>query len=185
MVPVSDSSPENVPTTEPLTVAALETERHVATSGWDQNPRIFALVDTATLIEAEPGLANSLDGAADRAPGALTAIEQEDLPRTSSLETLLGRIAWPETVHGAAVAIERVVIPPGAERDLPEDPTEAVDALANHPQREDVRLLVAVHRDGRSVCLLRQRAHDRDDRVATGEDIAPGLVHALRATLED
>lgn len=185
MVPVSDSSPENVPTTEPLTVAALETERHVATSGWDQNPRIFALVDTATLIEAEPGLANSLDGAADRAPGALTAIEQEDLPRTSSLETLLGRIAWPETVHGTAVAIERVVLPPGAERDLPEDPTEAVDALASHPQREDVRLLVAVHRDGRSVCLLRQRAHDRDDRVATGEDIAPGLVHALRATLED
>lgn len=185
MVPVSDSSPENVPTTEPLTVAALETERHVATSGWDQNPRIFALVDTAALIEAEPGLATSLDGAADRAPGALTAIEQEDLPRTSSLETLLGRIAWPETVHGTAVAIERVVLPPGAERDLPEDPTEAVDALASHPQREDVRLLVAVHRDGRSVCLLRQRAHDRDDRVATGEDIAPGLVHALRATLED
>lgn len=180
-----DSSPENVPTTEPLTVAALETERHVATSGWDQNPRVFALVETAALIEAEPQLAESLAGAADRAPGALTAIEQEDLPRTSSLESLLGRIAWPETVHGAALAVERVVLPPGAERDLPEDPEEAVEALAAHPQREDVRLLVAVHRDGRAVCLLRQRAHDRDDRVATGEDIAPGLVHALRATLED
>ena len=172
MVPVPDSSPDAVPTTEPLTVAALETERHVAASGWDQNPRVFALVDTAALVAAEPALADSLDGAADRAPGALTAIEQEDLPR-------------PETVHGAAVAVERVVIPPGAERDLPEDPAEAVDALARHPQREDVRLLVAVHRDGRSVCLLRQRAHDQDDRVATGEDIAPGLVHALRATLED
>lgn len=180
-----DSSPENVPTTEPLTVAALETERHVAASGWDQNPRVFALVETAALIEAEPQLAESLAGAADRAPGALTAIEQEDLPRTSSLESLLGRIAWPETVHGAALAVERVVLPPGAERDLPEDPEEAVEALAAHPQREDVRLLVAVHRDGRAVCLLRQRAHDRDDRVATGEDIAPGLVHALRATLED
>lgn len=185
MVPVPDSSPDAVPTTEPLTVAALETERHVAASGWDQNPRVFALVDTAALVAAEPALADSLDGAADRAPGALTAIEQEDLPRTSSLESLLGRMAWPETVHGAAVAVERVVIPPGAERDLPEDPAEAVDALARHPQREDVRLLVAVHRDGRSVCLLRQRAHDQDDRVATGEDIAPGLVHALRATLED
>ncbi len=180
-----DSTPEPVPTTEPLTVAALETERHVATGGWDQNPRIFALVETAALVEAEPGLADSLDGAADRAPGALTAIEQEDLPRTSSLESLLGRIAWPETVHGAAVAVERVVIPPGAEHDLPEDPVEAVDALAAHPQKEDVRLLVAVHRDGRAVCLLRQRAHDQDDRVATGEDIAPGLVHALRSTLED
>lgn len=184
MVLVSETSPDNVPTTEPLAVAALETERHVASSGWDQNPRVFALVETAALIAAEPGLADSLDGVADRAPGALTAIEQEDLPSTSSLETLLGRIAWPHTVHGAALAVERVVLPPGAERDLPEDPAEAVDALAQHPQREDVRLLVAVHRDGRAVCLLRQRAHDRDDRVATGDDIAPGLVHALRSTLE-
>ena len=181
---VPDTSPENVPTTEPLAVTALETERHVATVGWDQNPRIFALVDTATLAQAEPQLAESFGGAADRAPGALTAIEQEDLPRTSSIESLLGRMAWPETVHGVALALERVVIPPGAERDLPSDPSEAVDALAAHPQREDVRLLVAVHRDGRSVCLLRQRANDRDDRVARGEDIAPGLVHALRATLE-
>jgi len=183
MVSVPDSSSSN-PTTEPLAVAALETERHVASAGWDQNPRVFALVDTASLAAAEPQLAASLTGDADRAPGALTAIEQEDLPRTSDLESLLGRMAWPETVDGVAIAVERIVIPPGAERDLPQDPTAAVDALAEHPQREDVRLLVAVHRDGRAICLLRQRANDRDDRVATGEDIAPGLVHALRATLE-
>jgi hypothetical protein len=44
---------------------------------------------------------------------------------------------------------------------------------------------VAVTRDGQSRCLLRQRAHDSDDQVASGEDIAPGLVHALRATLQD
>ena len=185
MVLVPDSSPENVPTTEPLAVAALETERYVAVSGWDQNPRVFALVDTAELAKAEPQLADSFDGTADRAPGALTAIEQEDLPRTSSLESLLGRMGWPETVHGVALAVERIVLPPGAERDLPDDQEAALTALSEHPQRQDVRLLVAVHRDGRSVCLLRQRAHDRDDRVATGDDIAPGLVHALRATLED
>jgi hypothetical protein len=180
-----DSSPgDSVPTAEPLAVAALETERHVASAGWDQNPRVFALVDTAALIAAEPQLAASLDSAADQAPGALSAIEQEDLPRTANLESLLGRMAWPDSVDGVALAVERIVIPPGAERDLPQDPTAAVDALAEHPQREDVRLLVAVHRDGRAVCLLRQRANDRDDRVATGEDIAPGLVHALRATLQ-
>lgn len=181
---VPDSSPTSTPTAEPLDVAALETERHVAASGWDQNPRVFALVDTAALAAAEPQLAASLTGDADRAPGALTAIEQEDLPRTADLESLLGRMAWPETVDGVALAVERIVIPAGAERDLPEDPTAAVDALAEHPQREDVRLLVAVHRDGRAVCLLRQRSNDRDDRVAKGEDLAPGLVHALRATLE-
>ena len=48
-----------------------------------------------------------------------------------------------------------------------------------------MRLLVAVLRDGESTCLLRQREHDSDDRVAMGRDIAPGLVHALSATLQD
>ena len=42
--------------------------------------------------------------------------------------------------------------------------------------------VVAVTRDGSARCLLRQRDHDSDDRVALGDDIAPGLVHALRAT---
>lgn len=182
--PNDSSTSDSIPTAEPLAVAALETERHVASAGWDQNPRVFALVDTAALIAAEPQLAASLDSAADQAPGALSAIEQEDLPRTANLESLLGRMAWPDSVDGVALAVERIVIPPGAERDLPQDPTAAVDALAEHPQREDVRLLVAVHRDGRAVCLLRQRTNDRDDRVATGEDIAPGLVHALRETLQ-
>ena len=182
-MPDSSPDPQPAPSTEPLTVAALETERHVAAAGWDQNPRLFALVGTADLVAREPQLAAGLD-VADEAPGSLTAIEQEGFARTASIETLLGRIAWPETVDGAALALERVVVPPGAERDLPDDPEAAVEALSRHPDRADVRLLVAVHRDGRSICLLRQRAHDQDDRVATGEDIAPGHVHALRATLE-
>lgn len=178
------STAPSQPTVEPLAVAALETERHVAAGGWDQAPRLFALVDTATIAAQEPAFAAGLS-ATDRAPGALTAIEQEGLTQTASLEQMLGRIAWPETVDGAALSVERVVVPPEAERDLPDDPEAAMAALAAHPSREDVRLLVAVHRDGRAVCLLRQRAHDSDDQVATGDDLAPGLVHALRATLED
>jgi hypothetical protein len=172
------------PVADPLTIAALDTERHVAAAGWDQNPRLFALVPTADLVEREPQLRAGL-GPADLAEGALSAIEQEDLPRTSSIESLLGRMSWPETVAGVALAVERIVVPPEAERDLPENPEKAVEALAAHPDRRDVRLLVAVTRDGRSRCLLRQRAHDSDDQVATGDDIAPGLVHALRATLQD
>ena len=172
------------PVTDPLSIAALETERHVAASGWDQNPRLFALVPTADLVEREPQLRGQLRGA-DLAVGALSAIEQEDLPRTSSLEALLGRLSWPETVVGVALAVERIVVPPDAERDLPESPDAAVDALAAHPDRRDVRLLVAVLRDGQSRCLLRHRAHDRDDQVAMGEDLAPGLVRALSATLQD
>jgi hypothetical protein len=172
------------PVADPLTIAALDTERHVAASGWDQNPRVFALVPTEDLLEREPHLRAGMSGS-DLAPGALSAIEQEDLPRTSSLESLLGRMSWPETVAGVAIAVERVVVPPEAERDLPKNPEQAMEALAAHPDRRDVRLLVAVTRDGRSRCLLRQRAHDRDDQVAMGEDIAPGLVHALKATLQD
>ncbi|WP_245889184.1 PPA1309 family protein [Knoellia remsis] len=172
------------PVTDPLAIAALDTERHVAAAGWDQPPRLFALVDTADLVAREPQLAAGL-GAADRAEGALTAIEQEELPEADSIEALLGQIAWPDTVTGCAFVLERLVVPPDAERDLPEDQDAAVEALAAHPDRRDVRLLAAVTRDGRSICLLRQRDHDSDDKVATGPDIAPGLVAALQATFAD
>ncbi len=166
----------------PLLSAAVDTERHVARLGWDQPPRLFALVRTSVLQEREPSLHGRL-GDAD--PAGYTAVEQEGLPPTSDLESLLGRIAWPEDVEGAAIAIERIVVPPEAERDLPEDPRAATDRLVSHPDRKDVRLLAACLRDGQSVCLLRQRDHDSDDAVAVGSDIAPGLTHALSMTLRD
>jgi hypothetical protein len=170
------------PIFSPLVTSALETERHVASSGWDQPPRLFALVRTAGLLEREPHLVDQLGQGSD---DGLTAIEQEGLPNTSSLESILGRLAWPQEVDGVALAVERLVVPPAAERDLPEDPDQAAEALAAHPDRKDVRLLVAVLRDGESTCLLRQRDHDTDDKVASGSDIAPGLVQALSATLQD
>ena len=170
------------PIFSPLVTSALETERHVAAAGWDQPPRLFALVRTAGLLEREPHLQAQLgQGEED----GFTAIEQEGLPNTSSLESLLARLAWPEDVDGVALAVERLVVPPEAERDLPENPDQAAEALAAHPDRKDVRLLVAVLRDGESTCLLRQRDHDTDDKVASGSDIAPGLVQALGATLQD
>jgi hypothetical protein len=170
------------PIFSPLVTTALETERHVAAAGWDQPPRLFALVRTAGLIEREPQLRAQLGEAEE---DALTAIEQEDLPDSPSLESVLAQLAWPEEVDGVALAVERLVVPPDAERDLPENPQEAADTLAAHPDRKDVRLLVAVLRDGESACLLRQRDHDTDDKVASGPDIAPGLVQALSATLQD
>ena len=172
------------PVVDPLSIAALDTERHVAAAGWDQAPRLFALVRTAGLLEREPQLRAGMSGS-DLAPGALTAIEQEGLHRSTNLESVLGRVAWPEDVDGCAFAVERMVVPPDAEAGLPSEPDAAVTALTTHPDRRDVRLLVAVLRDGTSVCLLRQRAHDSDDAVATGPDLAPGLVAALLATFED
>ena len=96
---------------------------------------------------------------------------------------LSGAVVDPKALDELPLALERLVVPPDAERDLPQDPAAALDALAAHPDRRDIRLVVAVLRDGRSCCLLRQREHDRDDRVAKGEQIAPGLVAALAATL--
>lgn len=181
---VAASTPASTPTTDPLDLVALDIERHVASAGWDQNVRLFALVPTAELLAEEPQLASTTD-LHDLVPGALSAVEQEGMPPTSDLESTLARLAWPAAVRGAAIAVERIVVPPDAERDLPTQPTEALDHLAAHPERRDVRLVVAVTRDGRSCCLLRQRAHDSDDRVARGTDIAPGLVAGLLATFED
>src|SRR3954454_12793601 len=100
MSPVSDSP-------DALTRALLETERHVAAAGWDQPPRLFALVRTASVLEREPSLRTQLDAgtlaAADADPEHLIAIEQESLPTTSNLESLLGNLAWGPDVDGVAL----------------------------------------------------------------------------------
>lgn len=181
-MPSDESAPKAKHVLSPLGECAIDTERHVASAGWDQPPRLFAIARNGDLLAREPGLAGQLHGAD---PSAYSTIEQEGLPQTSNIESLLRQLAWPAEVDGVALALERIVVPPEAEQDLPQNPEAAAEALAAHPDRADVRLLVAVLRDGESICLLRQRSHDADDQVAVGRDIAPGLVHALQVTLEE
>lgn len=182
---------EFLPAHPPLLECALEAERYVAAAGWDQPIRLFALVDQNHFVAVEPGLAGHLsgDGSANLSEGpeglAYVTIEQEDLPPHDGVEDLLGTLAWPPEVDGVAVALERIVLPPGAEADLPEDPGALSAALVDHPDRADIRILAAVVRSGERVCLVRQRAHDSDDKVASGEEIAPDLLDALALTLED
>ncbi len=175
------------PTATPLAQAVVEIERHVATGGWDGPVRVFALVRTASALDAEPALAQQLPSevlaAAAADPGHLTSVEQEGLPASDDLEGLLGAIAWPSTVDGAAVTVERVVLPPEAEDSLPEDPQQALDALMAHLDRQDVRLAVGMLRDGSAWCAIRQRSMDADQAVGQGPDAVPGLIEALRATL--
>ena len=175
--------PNAIAVTDPVAIAALETERFVAGAGWDQPVRLFALVSTAELVAAQPTLASSTS-LSDSAPGALSAVEQDDIPEHDGIEDLLARLAWPPAVVGVLIALERIVLPPEVEAALPEDPAAALQALAAHPDRADVRLVAAATRDGRETCLLRQRANDRDDRVAMDRGIAPGLLAALKATLD-
>ncbi len=169
-----------------LADAVREIEHHAASAGWDAPVRVFALVRTQAALDAEPGLAAQLTAdvlAAARADDQhLTSIEQEGIPSADDLERLLGSLTWPPTVDGAAVTVERVVLPPGAEDDLPSDPDAALAALLAHPQRQDVRLAVGVLRDGPAWCAVRTRAHDEDDAVGQGPDLVPGLVEAVRAT---
>ncbi len=190
--PVPDDQPEAPAAPAPtaaeraLAAAVVEIERHVATGGWDAPVRVFALVRTQAALDAEPALAGQLPAdvlaAAAADPQHLTSVEQEGLPPSDDLEGLLGAIAWPEGVDGAAITVERIVLPPEAQEGLPDDTEAALAALLEHPQRQDVRLAVGVLRDGASWCAVRQRSADRDDAVGQGPDVVPGLVEALRAT---
>ncbi len=165
-----------------------ELELHVAASGWDGPWRLFALIRTAGALARDPALAGQLPAevvaAAHQDDEHLTAVEQEGLPASDTVEALLSTIAWPGTVDGAALVVERVVLPPEVEADLPAGPAEAVAWLAAHPARRELRLAAAVLRDGPNGCAVRARDHDDDLRVAVGADLVPGLVSGLAATLQ-
>jgi hypothetical protein len=187
MVPMDKGS-----TNPALTQSLIELEQHVAKDGWDQPPRLFALADTAALIEAEPRLAAAL------APETLslgevgplrtyTSIEQEGFPGGQELDDALAGIGWPSTVDGAALVIERVMLPPEAEAELPEAGSGVdLDAwAAAHPLRQEVRIAVGVLRDGSRDCALRLRSRDADDEVLSGPELVPALADALAETLKD
>lgn len=160
----------------------------MAVSGWDQPVRVFALVRTAAALEADPDVAGLLEAAAveeaRRDPELLMVVEQEGLPAAADLEHLLAQLAWPESVHGAAISIERLVLPPAAqeEADAITDAAERLAFLQARPDREDIRMVVGVLRSGESWCALRSRTHDDDTSVYQGEQLVPGLVEALATT---
>jgi hypothetical protein len=161
-----------------LESAAAEIEAHVGAAGWDRGPALFALVRAAQFAKDEPETAARL-GVAAAAPDALTPIEQEQLP-DAQLDEALARIGWPTSVAGCALSQEILIVPPSA--DLPDDDS-AVALAANHPDRREARLVVAVLRDGSSAAVLRLRGTPgADDDLLTGPDLAPNLVEALLAT---
>lgn len=160
----------------------LDLERHSAQEGWDSAPRLYALVRSTELRRAEPDLADQLGLPPDT--DTLAALEQPALPDRDAVEDALASIAWPEAVEGCALIMERVVLPPEAEEEIPEDEAEAAAFAASHPKREDVRMVVGVLRDGARHSALRLRRHDSDDEVLAGPDLVPALAEALAATFE-
>lgn len=166
------------PGDDALVAALVEIEHHVGQQGWDQPARLFALVRTDELVAAEPALAEHL---VVTAPDALSSIEQEEFREGDDLQTTLERIQWSAAVTGCALSVERSFLPSGDEADLPDDPDEAARAVANHPHRQDLRVVVGVLRDGRSHGVGRYR--ERPDDLFGGPDLAPGIARILAGTL--
>ncbi len=176
----------------PLTRAVLEIDEYTSGLGWDQPARLFALVNTARLRAQEPGLAGQLGLTGDEAPdgagaSSLTPVEQDEVPAGTPLDEFLGRIAWPGTVDGCAITVERLMLPPSAESAVPDDLDEGQLAkwVAEHPERREVRMTVAVLRNGERESALRLREKDTSTEVLTGADLVPGLAEALTATFEE
>jgi hypothetical protein len=182
-----NTTPEGVDASrapEALVAALLEIERHVGTVGWDQPPRLFALVGTQRLMEAEPGLAAQLarhgpGGAAP--PDALTAVEQDHFQSSDDIAADLAAIEWPPTVDGCAVALERAFLPVGADVELPDEPSAAAAAVAAHPARHDVRVVVGVDRSGNRHGVARLRS--TPEELLGAADLVPGLSEVLAHTL--
>lgn len=175
------------PALSPLDHALRDIEAHVAEGGWDQQPRLFALALTTDLVRSEPSLAESL-GLDANDPTHLTPIEQEEFPPPGiELDEALATVQWPDAVAGAAVVVERLLLPPSAEADVAatahNDPEALVRAAASHPDRREIRLAAAVLRTGEHFCLLRLRDEPPGADIATGPNLAPGLLEALKLTL--
>ncbi|MCX4513129.1 MULTISPECIES: PPA1309 family protein [unclassified Streptomyces] len=184
---MSNVSPGGPPmAASPLTRAVLEIDEYASGLGWDQPARLFALVDTAQLRTQEPGLAAQLGLDEGDAGAPLTPVEQDEIPSGTPLDEFLGTIAWPDAVAGCALTVERLMLPPSAEASVPEGLDEAglAEWVAAHPGRQEVRMTVAVLRDGARESALRLREKDSPTEVLTGSELVPGLAEALSATFE-
>lgn len=161
-----------------LQAALVEVERHVARLGWDQPARLFALVRTGDLLAAEPSLVDQLSAAPS---DGYTSIEQEGFHVVADLGSTLAGIRWPATVHGCVLALERSFLPAEAEAELPDDPAAAAEAVARHPRRLDLRVVVAVTRSGQQQGIARLK---ESGELLAGPDLVPALAEALSRTLE-
>lgn len=182
-----DSPASPPPAATPLTRAVLEIDEYVGGLGWDQPARLFALVDTGRLQEEEPSLARRLGLDSEQPAGSLTPIEQEEVPAGKPLDEFLATIAWPGSVAGCALTVERLMLPAGAEASVPEGLDEAAlnKWVAKHPERQEVRMTVAVLRDGTRESALRLREKDSAVEVLTGAGLVPGLAEALATTFAE
>jgi hypothetical protein len=188
--PTGTTGPEELrPAIDPtLRGAVLELEQHASAAGWDQPAQLFALVPAGELVAQDPQMAALVGLGPETHPDVLVTVEQGELPAEVPLEELLAQIEWPDEVRGAAVVVERLVLPPSA-GEVPVDPEEAAAFAAGHPDREEVRIIAAASRPdearptGSTYCAMRLRSRDDDFAVLEAPDLVPGLLELLLSTL--
>ncbi|MGJ3509196.1 PPA1309 family protein [Enemella sp. A6] len=166
-----------------LVAALVQLEHHVGHLGFDQPPRLFALVRTATLIETEPELATQVGLSTDAPEGSLTAVEQDGFDPGDDLVAALNRIFWPETVAGVACSMVSSFLPNGVDAELPDDPHEAADYVAAHPDKVDLLVVAGAMRSGARHGVGRLITHPDD--LISGDDLVPGFTQTLARTLLD
>lgn len=174
--PSDDLAPQG----EALIAALIDLEHHIGVSGWDQPPRLFALVRTDLLLSTEPQLAADL-GLTVTGDGALTAVEQETLTVGADVVADLAEIEWPRAVFGCALSLVRTFLPAAYEGDLPESAEAAAEVVATHPERQEIRVVVGVDRAGHRHGVA--RLVSQPDELLAAEDLVPGLAAALAHTL--
>ncbi len=168
--------------TEALIACLVDIERSVRRAGWDQPVRLFSLVSSQVLLESQPHLEEALGLSRDVAEDHLSAIEQDEFHSGLDLGEALARIAWPELVLGCAVAVERRVLPEGAEISAELTGAELVKEVASHPDARDVRLVSGVTRSGAEYGLVRVR--DDESGLVSAPNLLPGLTRALLSTFD-
>ena len=179
-------APPAGPEVDPVLRAAVrEIEEHASEAGWDQPARLYALVPTTDLLVREPALAAAMRLEESTAAGSLTPIEQDEVPVDKPLESVLEQIMWPAEVFGCAAVVERLVLPPEADQQMPDDPRSAEEYAAAHPDRQEVRIVAGATRDGSTYCALRMRSHDDAFSVLESPDLVPALLELVRSTLEN
>ncbi|MGW0249998.1 PPA1309 family protein [Nocardia goodfellowii] len=183
-----------------LSRAVREVAEFADAEGWGRPPQLFALVPTADLVAAEPGLLDQLDQGNELTPIAQEALPDDITGGSMALDEFLATTTWPPAVRGCVLVQEIVVLPPDAESTLDDALTplladhEAADAAARaaahaHPDRRAARLFAGVLREGMQLALLQIKPEEDESFPAldlrTYPNLAPNVLEALHHTFEE
>lgn len=170
-----------------LNAALMEAVDFIQAEGWDRPATLFALVPTELVADA-------LELTEARNP--LSLIVQDDLPEhirpgSEELGEFVASISWPSQVVGAILAQEISFVDSSLGEDAAPQQARLFSGILDAGARDGA----AAAGDGSERTLLQLRPTEEElaadpfgqDRVELrgGEDIAPGVIAALRATFVD